>query len=336
MRRLIGIASLLFAAPAAAATASDWAACRTSGPQTIDACSRIIDEPGIADKARAMAYGLRAIAWGDANVDRAIADYSEAIRLDPKDAQNYSSRALAYRDEGDNDRAIADFNEEIRLRPSGAAYSARGDAWLDKGDVDRAVADQTAAIAIDAKSYGAYFYFISRASAWRLKGDFKRALADATEAIRLRTESNTASAGYHNRAETYFLTGNFRAAAEDAQRANAIFANAHSAALLFLALGRASRDGTAELTVLTDKFKYKDWPYPAVEFFLGRRSLADMRAAARKLYEKCEAEFYAGEWHLLRHNAAEARAALQTAAGTCAKGAGEYAMANAELKRLKP
>jgi Flp pilus assembly protein TadD len=37
--------------------------------------------------------------------DHAIADYTEAIRLDPKNAVAYNNRGLAYRAKGDNDHA---------------------------------------------------------------------------------------------------------------------------------------------------------------------------------------------------------------------------------------
>jgi tetratricopeptide (TPR) repeat protein len=47
--------------------------------------------------------------------DNAIADCTEAIRLDPKDALAYLNRGLAYRSKGDSDKAIADFKEAIRL-----------------------------------------------------------------------------------------------------------------------------------------------------------------------------------------------------------------------------
>ena len=49
--------------------------------------------------------------------DRAIADYNEAIRLDPKYAMAFHDRGIAYSDKGDNDRAIADYSEAIRLDP---------------------------------------------------------------------------------------------------------------------------------------------------------------------------------------------------------------------------
>jgi lipoprotein NlpI len=104
----------------------------------------------------------------------------------------------------------------------------------------------------------------------------------------------------------------------------------------YIARGRLKQDGAPELSANATRLKTKDWPYPVIDFYLGRRSLAEMRAAAAKPVEKCEAEFYAGEWHLLRGNNFDARKALQAAADTCPKDNIEYRGAIAELKRLKP
>ena len=62
--------------------------------------------------------------------DTAIADYTEAIRLDPKSALTFRNRGDAYMNEGDYDRAMADYNEAIRLEPKSAlALSDRGVAY---------------------------------------------------------------------------------------------------------------------------------------------------------------------------------------------------------------
>ena len=47
-----------------------------------------------------------------------------------------------------------------------------------------------------------------------------------------------------------------------------------------------------------------------------------------------EAQFYIGQWHVLK--ARKAEAALKVAIETCPKNSVEYAAAVAELKRLKP
>jgi lipoprotein NlpI len=68
---------------------------------------------------------------------------------------------------------------------------------------------------------------------------------------------------------------------------------------------------------------------------MGERSLKSTVSAAGKPEERCELEFYVGEWQLTRGNKAEASKALQTAADTCPKDFVEYRGAVEELKRLK-
>jgi lipoprotein NlpI len=71
-----------------------------------------------------------------------------------------------------------------------------------------------------------------------------------------------------------------------------------------------------------------------IELYLGGRSLTEVLPLASKPEERCEAEFYSGEWHLLRGNRAAAATALQAAADICSKDFVEYKGALAELKRL--
>ena len=57
-------------------------------------------------------------AWHAAkNYDRAIADYTEAIRIDPTFASAYTSRGLAWRIKGNFHKAISDYSQAIRLDP---------------------------------------------------------------------------------------------------------------------------------------------------------------------------------------------------------------------------
>ena len=74
--------------------------------------------------------------------DKAMADFNEAIRLNPNDAEAYYIRGVAYEDKGELDKAIADYTEGIRIDPKNAmAYKIRGDAYEDNGELDKAKAD---------------------------------------------------------------------------------------------------------------------------------------------------------------------------------------------------
>ena len=55
-----------------------------------------------------------------ASYDKAIADFTEAIRLDPNWPRRITTGAIAYGSKGDYDKAIADYTEAIRLDPKDA------------------------------------------------------------------------------------------------------------------------------------------------------------------------------------------------------------------------
>jgi len=112
---------LSLAVPALGASWIDHNQCLTGrGDVAIAGCTAVInDAPESAIRARA--YFNRGTAWSfKGDNDRGIADYTEAILLDPKNAKAFNNRGNAWMFKGDNDRAIADFTEAIRLDPKNA------------------------------------------------------------------------------------------------------------------------------------------------------------------------------------------------------------------------
>jgi hypothetical protein len=80
--------------------------------------------------------------------DRAIDDYTTAIKLKPDYAEAYNDRAFAYYLKRDFERAIADYTRAIELRPNyPKAYNSRGVVYMAGGygaaksvpDFDRAI-----------------------------------------------------------------------------------------------------------------------------------------------------------------------------------------------------
>jgi tetratricopeptide (TPR) repeat protein len=99
----------------------------------------------------AEAYTNRGYAYCEEGAfDRAIADFTQAIKLDPNYAMAYAYRGTAYAAKGDNDRAIADLTQFIRLNPNTAeGYIGRAGAYFYKGDRTRARADVSKALELD-------------------------------------------------------------------------------------------------------------------------------------------------------------------------------------------
>jgi tetratricopeptide (TPR) repeat protein len=82
--------------------------------------------------------------------DRAIADFSRAVELDPDDIGAYNNRGSARFAKEDYNGVIEDFTQIIRLDQTNAiVYYNRGCAYSHIGDYDRAVADFEAALKID-------------------------------------------------------------------------------------------------------------------------------------------------------------------------------------------
>src|ERR1700730_5666254 len=129
------------AAPAFGASQRDHDDCNAGDPdRNIAGCTMVAEDPAESPKTRAIAFVGRGLAWqrkGDR--DRAIADFTDAIRLDPNNALAYNNRGLAWNEKGDHDRAIADLTQAIRIDPlprsdlAGIAhvniYTNRGIAW---------------------------------------------------------------------------------------------------------------------------------------------------------------------------------------------------------------
>lgn len=147
-----------------------------------------------ADPQNDALYDERANLWEAlGELDIAIGDYTEAIRLDP-DVAYYNSRGAVWYLKREYDKALADYTEVIRIVPNVVTYNNRGNVWLKKKEYDKALADYNEAI----RREPAYvFAYNGRGAAWRAKGNYDRAIADYGEAIRINPKYASA---YSNRA----------------------------------------------------------------------------------------------------------------------------------------
>jgi TonB family protein len=146
--------------------------------------------------------------------DGAIAEYSEAIRLDPTFGEAFRNRGLAERNKGDVDGALRDLSQAITLNPRyAAALYDRGLVYLRKREFDRAIEDYSHFLAIDPTSANAYD---NRGLAKTDKGDVDGGIADLTTAIMLDPKSARA---YNNRGYAKTKKKEYAAAIADCDQA---------------------------------------------------------------------------------------------------------------------
>src|ERR1051326_2767494 len=102
------------------ARADDRIDCRGSGaPETVIAsCTRVIGAGGVQGGQLADLYVARARAYrAQADLDHAIADFDEAIRIDPARPFLLELRGNAWHAKHDYPKAIADYERALQLNP---------------------------------------------------------------------------------------------------------------------------------------------------------------------------------------------------------------------------
>ncbi len=196
---------------------------RSLGDAAISACTKVLNASASAAD-RAKAFEMRGLAYLlKSELDMAIADLGEAVRLDagltsaystraqallskqdfsaaiadldtvvqrtPKDAQAVGIRGLALFFAGNVQRGFQDLDESVRLDPTADAYSLRSYIRADADDADGALKDIEAAMSLGFKKPEAYSL---RAFIQAKKGDFTRSDADLAEAFRMEPENEFA------------------------------------------------------------------------------------------------------------------------------------------------
>jgi lipoprotein NlpI len=301
------VAALLLVSAAAYAQGGDAERCTsiTGNPDlAIQHCTRAIESGRLSGETLAQMHYSRAIEWAAKNdYDRAIADYDAAIRLNPRYADAYFNRANSWGLKGDSDRAIADYDAALKLNPRDAnAHAARAVELMVKGDYPGAIAGYDTALKLEPKSAGS---MLGRGRARLYSGDYERAADDLLRSFR--TDPNL-----------------------------------YTAAWLYLARKRG-KVADAEERLDEDTRGHRDgaWPTPIVMLYMGRTDADSVMAAAtdinarRQRDQRCEANFYVGEWRLLQGETDRALALFKEAQSGCPRDFIEYEGAAFELRRLQ-
>jgi len=297
-----------------------------------------------------------AIAYRDkGETERAIETMDRAISINPRSAESFYHRGEMKRALDRFIEAEADFETAIRLAPDDSKI-----AFIENGAITRATrnrlkansykelaktyifarqeakAAETLDRAVNAFPNVGTFYAL-RASYYEHR-DALRASADLDKAIALDPVEVRALT---QRGRLAFTNGNYAAAARDwaqAWQGNRGDLSIPEAYLPIWIYMLEARDDNARATSgfarRVKEIGAKVWPYPVASFYLGQVSAEALDAAAADNNQKCEANFYVGEWHLLKGDIASARKRFEQASGGCPPSLIERDMAEIEAKRL--
>jgi len=160
---------------------------RSVQPDTsIGGCNAVIQE---TTKNLAAAYFFRGAAHvTKKDFDRAIADYNQAVTIDPTESDYLNSRAAAYEAKGDINRAMADYDKAIQINPKSIyAFNSRGASFQRKGDYARASSDYGEVTRLQPNNADAW-----AARCWvRAAGgrEVQQALSDCNQALKIKADA---------------------------------------------------------------------------------------------------------------------------------------------------
>lgn len=146
--------------------------------------------------------------------DDAVAAYSAALKLEPKNAAAFCGRGSTFFNQGDSDTALADLHRAIELDPDNAtAYLVRGQVQYAGGAGDKALADFTKAISLDPMVAVAYN---ERGNVYYEKEDYKRAIADYNRSLKIAPNDPVV---WTNRGDAHYQLGDYDQAIRDCHTA---------------------------------------------------------------------------------------------------------------------
>lgn len=90
-------------------------------------------------------------------LDKAIIEFKEAVRLNPKYVEAYYDLGLAYKTRGKDEQALASFKKAIEIKPDSTdAYMQSGDIYYKKKDYTNALLEYKRIVEIEPKKITAY------------------------------------------------------------------------------------------------------------------------------------------------------------------------------------
>jgi formylglycine-generating enzyme required for sulfatase activity/lipoprotein NlpI len=167
----------------------------------ISGCSTVIQSSQETPENLAVAFYNRGLAYYVIDkIDLSIADYTEAIRLNPKNARSWNNRCVSRTVAGRLQQALTDCNESLRLLPNQSnVLDSRGFTYLKLGQFDLAVADYNSALQLNPRIASSLF---GRGIVKLKKSDIAGSTADIAAAKRIKSDIADELARYRTAALT--------------------------------------------------------------------------------------------------------------------------------------
>jgi tetratricopeptide (TPR) repeat protein len=187
-----------------------------ASPQAqITGCTALITSADLTTLGLAVAYNNRGNAYTKSgDYDRAIRDFNDSIRYNPRYAKPFNNRGVAYQKKGKYDEAIKNFDEAIRISPKYAiALANRADVYQRLNQYDRSGHDYDEAVQLDPSLEEGWI-----GSCWvrTVLGQLQQALAACRMALQLKPRTAKMTVGiYDSRGLAYLKMGQFDAAIDD-------------------------------------------------------------------------------------------------------------------------
>ncbi|MFZ5565291.1 MAG: tetratricopeptide repeat protein [Thermodesulfobacteriota bacterium] len=277
---------------------------------------------------------------GQGDYDQAIALFTEALGSDQLNTRNraitYSARAGAWSAKGDDQKALADYTTAIAIDPAYVhAYNNRAVVWQHKGEYDKAIADYTRAVEVVPGYAAAY---TNRGNIWKRKGEYEKAVGDYSKAISL---DPAAADAFDRRGRIYFYCGQYgNALADFAAILNIKPQNVYNRLWHHITLDRVGDKRSASLAEFRGSMADDEWAAPLVRLFLGKISPEEClktlvySAPGASPEQTCKALFYTGEYYLMEGDAVNAKVMFMKCLPTHVPDTAEYEAAQMELDRL--
>jgi tetratricopeptide (TPR) repeat protein len=153
--------------------------------EIITACTTLVALPQLDSRQRSLAYSYRALGYQAKNeLERALADANEAIRVDASSSRAFYRRGDVYKNLYQNELALQDFNEAIRLDPKVPVYFVdRSNIYVNLKQFDVAIRDLDEALRLDPNDE--INAIVNRCNVLTFKGDFEAALADCQKGMHM-------------------------------------------------------------------------------------------------------------------------------------------------------